>query len=69
MYLILAEVKLGIVKEEHHAQSYYNRPPQGYDSVMGVKGPSLLHNEYIIYDPIQADIRYVAEIATTPRRY
>ena len=61
-YLILAEVKLGRIKEERRAQSY-NRPPRGYNSVMGVKGPSLLHNEYIIYDPIQADIRYVAEIA------
>lgn len=68
MYLILAEVKLGRIKEEHRAQSHYNRAPRGYDSVMGVKGSSLLHNEYIIYDPAQADIRYVAEV-TTSRRY
>jgi len=69
-YLILAEVKLGRIKKETRAQLHYKRPPQGYDSVMGVKGSSLLHNEYIIYNPIQADIRYVAEIASTPtRRY
>lgn len=59
-FMFLADVALGKVKEEENAH-YYHEAPKGYDSVKGVKGRSLLHNEYIIYKEDQQQIRYLIE--------
>lgn len=60
-YLFLVDVALGRVKKEKHP-CYREEAPDGFHSVQGCKGPSLVHNEFIIYRANQCTIRYVAEI-------
>lgn len=59
-FMFLADVALGRIKKEEYAK-YYLQPPAGYHSVMGVKGKSLLHDEYIIYNEAQQRLRYIIE--------
>lgn len=66
-FLFVSEVALGRIKEEKHA-NYYHKPPAGYDSVKGVAGPSLLHNEYIIYNENQHQLKYIIEFEPKSRR-
>lgn len=66
-YLIIARVKLGDIKRYQRAQSSLNKPPHPYHSVMGEAGPSLHHNEYIVYDQAQTDIAFVAEVNISRR--
>lgn len=60
-FLMVAEVALG---NQYKTQRGYpnNQPPQGYNSVMGEKGVSLINNEYIVYDPTQVRVRYLLEV-------
>lgn len=65
-FLFVADVACGKIKEEQ--SSYYHlKAPAGYDSVKGVAGRSLLHNEYIVYDSGQQAIRYIIEFASHSR--
>ena len=41
---------------------YREEAPDGYHSVQGCQGPSLIHNEFIIYKTAQCTLRYIAEI-------
>mgnify|MGYP000855920025 CR=1 FL=1 len=59
-FMFLADVALGRIKKEEYAK-YYLKAPAGYHSVMGVKGKSLLHDEYIIYKEAQQHLRYIIE--------
>lgn len=59
-FIFLADVALGKVKKEEYAK-YYLKAPAGYHSVMGVKGRSLLHDEFIIYREAQQRLRYIIE--------
>lgn len=59
-FMFLAEVALGRVKKEETSH-YYLSAPKGYDSVMGVKGRSLLHNEFITYRENQHELKYIIE--------
>lgn len=59
-FMFLADVALGRIKKEEYSK-YYLKPPAGYHSVMGVKGKSLLHDEYIIYNETQQRLRYIIE--------
>lgn len=59
-FMFLADVALGRIKKKEYAK-YYLQPPAGYHSVMGVKGKSLLHDEYIIYNEAQQRLRYIIE--------
>lgn len=66
-FMFLAEVALGKVKNEQHS-NYYTKAPKGYDSVKGCKGPSLLHNEFIVYKENQQKLKYIVEFETHRRR-
>jgi poly [ADP-ribose] polymerase len=65
-FMFLADVALGKMKEEQNS-TYYFKPPVGYDSVKGVAGRSLLHNEYITYKEDQQQLRYIIEFTTNGR--
>ena len=60
-YLFLADVALGKVKKET-GPLYREEAPQGFHSVQGCKGLSLVHNEFIVYKTAQCTLRYIAEI-------
>ena len=61
-FLILCDVSLGrICKFESRA--HVTQPPVGHDSVMGVAGNGLLHNEYVIYNPRQHRITHLIEFS------
>lgn len=60
-YLMICEVALGNVHKVDVAKSF-STPPNGYHSVMGCKGPHLINNEFIIYNPTQARVKYLVEV-------
>lgn len=60
-FMFIADVGLGKIKEYQYAQQMLSRPPDGYDSVKGVKGPALLHDEHMIYDIRQNQLKYLIE--------
>lgn len=62
-FLFVADVALGKIKEEENSHYYYS-PPAGYNSVKGVMGRSLLHNEYIVYDSSQQALRFIVEFSS-----
>lgn len=59
-FLFICEVAMGEVYKTTSPQ-YFTKPPVGYHSVMGCKGPHLLNHEFIVYDPQQVRIKYVVE--------
>ena len=65
-FLFVADVACGRIKEERNSV-YHLKAPSGFDSVKGVAGSSLLHNEFIVYDSGQQAIRYIIEFASTNR--
>lgn len=60
-YLLVCEVAVGKIKDYDGAQSNLSSAPWGYNSVRGVKGRSLVHNEIIVYKESQARIKYIIE--------
>lgn len=60
-FMFVADVALGKIKEFDTPQSHLTKAPNGYDSVQGVKGNYLLHNEFIIYDIKQHVLNYLIE--------
>lgn len=66
-FLLVSEVALGKIKEEKRTKYHYNAP-RGYHSVKGVEGPELLHNEYIIYNENQHELKYIIEFEPKRKR-
>lgn len=66
-YLFVSDVALGKMHKVDAAH-YFLEPPKGFDSVKGVEGHSLLHNEYIVYKENQQQIRYMIEFTTVSKR-
>lgn len=60
-YMLVCEVAVGKMYDIESADSSLSRAPKGYNSVRGVKGRSLVHNEVIVYNESQANIRYIIE--------
>ena len=60
-YMFVADVALGKIKEYENAQTHLQKAPSGFDSVKGVKGRSLLHNEFIVYNIKQNQLQYLVE--------
>lgn len=60
-FMYVADVALGTIKQYDSAQSSLTTPPKGYDSVQGVKGSYLLHDEFIIYNKDQHRLNYLVE--------
>ncbi|PLS19175.1 polymerase [Bacillus sp. M6-12] len=60
-FLLVCDVATGKVKEYADAQGHLTSAPYGYNSVLGKKGRSLLHNEYIVYKESQVKIKYIVE--------
>lgn len=70
-FLFLADVALGKVKKMDYADWSLTKAAvqrEGYDSVKGCKGPSLLHNEFIIYDIGQHMLTYVVDFEPIRKR-
>lgn len=67
-FMFVAGVSLGKVKEVENAH-YFHEAPRGYDSVRGVQGRSLLHDEYIVYRENQQELRYIIEFEPKSKRY
>lgn len=65
-YLLVCEVATGRIKKYEYAQPHLVSAPRPYNSVMGVKGPTLLHNEYIVYRENQVKIKYIIEFRKVP---
>lgn len=59
-FMFVADVALGKVHEVETSHYFYDAP-KGYDSVKGVEGRALLHNEYIVYNEERAKLRYIIE--------
>ena len=64
--LIRVRVALGRVFQATEAMNKLRKPPQGYDSVQGVRGvtkswqeSTLNHNEWVIYDPCQISVQEI----------
>ena len=64
-YMLVCDVATGAMKDYTNAQTLLTKAPQGYDSVRGVKGSSLLHNEIIVYNENQSNIKYVVEFTAS----
>lgn len=60
-YLFVTKVALGNVYKVDSAR-YFTAAPNGYNSVMGVKGRNLYNNEFIVYNENQAKIEYIVEV-------
>lgn len=60
-FLLVCDVAIGKPKEYFHAVPGLSSAPKGYNSVLGKKGQSLLHDEYIVYNENQAKIKYIIE--------
>jgi poly [ADP-ribose] polymerase len=60
-YLLVCEVAVGKMKDYTSAQSNLRSAPRGYNSVRGVKGSALMHNEIIVYKESQVRIKYILE--------
>lgn len=66
-FMFVAGVSLGKVKEVENSH-YFHEAPKGYDSVRGVQGRSLLHDEYIVYRENQQELRYIIEFEPHRKR-
>lgn len=66
-FMFIAGVALGKIKKYQSAQTQLRSPPPGYDSVMGEASVNratwgrLVHNEYIIFNNNQQELRYIVE--------
>lgn len=60
-YLFVSEVATGRIKDFENAQPHLSSAPWGFNSVRGVKGHSLLHDEYIVYKESQSKLKYIIE--------
>jgi poly [ADP-ribose] polymerase 2/3/4 len=64
-FLFLADVALGRMQKVSNFTFNDHGPSRGYDSVMGIKGADLIHDEYIVYNVNQVELRYVIDF--TPK--
>lgn len=60
-YMFICDIATGNIKDYENAQSHLTSAPPNYDSVRGVKGRSLYHDEYIVYNENQVKIKYIVE--------
>ncbi|MDF2879696.1 MAG: polymerase [Clostridiaceae bacterium] len=60
-FMFVCEVATGKIKEYEDGQPQLTHAPRGYNSVMGKKGRTLVHNEYIVYNESQVKIKYIIE--------
>lgn len=63
-FMFVADVALGKIKQYTSSQGGLCKAPPGYHSVQGVKGPALLHNEFIVYSAAQHILQYLVEFQT-----
>lgn len=60
-YMFICEVATGKIKDYDTPQPQLTSAPRGYNSVRGVKGKSLLHDEYIVYKESQVRLTHIIE--------
>jgi len=63
-FLFIGDVAVGRMKKVNY-YTFDDRLESCYDSAMGVAGADLIHDEYIVYNPNQVEIKYVIDF--TPR--
>lgn len=66
-FLFIADVALGKMQKVNRYAFSSTLPSRGYDSVMGVAGADLIHDEYIIYNINQVELRYVIDFTPKAR--
>lgn len=66
-FMFVSEVALGKIEKVENSH-YFLEPSKGYDSVKGVAGRSLLHNEYIVYKENQHQLKYIIEFEPKRKR-
>lgn len=59
-FMFLSSVTLGKIKVENGPRGY-NKPPAGYNSVMGKAGSYVMNNEFIVYDEDASLLDYLIE--------
>ncbi|XP_035659528.1 protein mono-ADP-ribosyltransferase PARP4-like [Branchiostoma floridae] len=67
-YMVVSEVALGKCKDVYKHDTSLTQPPQGYNSVHGVKGTEEItsefkDDEYVIYNVEQQKMRYLVEFS------
>ncbi|XP_078585828.1 protein mono-ADP-ribosyltransferase PARP4-like [Branchiostoma floridae x Branchiostoma japonicum] len=67
-YMVVSEVALGKCKDVYKHDTSLTQPPQGYNSVHGVKGTDEItsefkDDEYVIYNVQQQKMRYLVEFS------
>ena len=67
-FLFLADVAVGKMQKTQHFTFSDNGPSKGYDSVMGVKGADLIHDEYIVYNINQVELMHVIDYTPKSKR-
>lgn len=60
-YMFICEVATGKIKDYDSAQPHLSSAPKPFNSVRGVKGRSLLHDEHIVFNDNQVKIKYIVE--------
>lgn len=64
-FLFVCDVATGKIKEYDSAQPHLSSAPSPYNSVMGKKGSSLVHDEFIVYRDNQVKLKYIIEFKFT----
>jgi len=59
-FLLVCDVDLGRICEFDRG-AHMTKPPVGFDSVKGVAGTTLLHDEYVIYEPSRHKVTHLIE--------
>ncbi len=67
-FLFLADVAVGKMQKVYTYDGRIRGPARGFDSIKGVKGPVLLHDEHIIYNANQSEIRYIVDFNPKNKR-
>lgn len=60
-YMFICEVATGKIKDYDSAQPHLSSAPKPFNSVRGVKGRSLLHDEHIVFNDNQVKIKFIVE--------
>jgi len=67
-FLFLADVAVGRMQKVRNFTFNDNGPALGYDSVMGIKGADLIHDEYIVYNVNQVELIKVIDYTPKTKR-
>jgi poly [ADP-ribose] polymerase len=67
-FLFIADVAVGKMEKVKHYDFRNKGASAGYDSVLGVAGADLIHDEFIVYNVNQVELKYVIDFTPRQRR-